>query len=92
MKGKNYRNDFSKVTGKKYNQGDGKSLIVPCSLEVTGFKKFVIKISLSLLLLVLWHKNFELSKENSRSGYKKLFELANVRVIGMLYCRVWFHF
>ncbi len=43
----------------------------------------MIKISLSLLLLVLLHKNFELSRENSRSGYEKLFELANVRVIGV---------
>ncbi len=40
----------------------------------------MIKILLSLLLLVLWHNNFELSRENSHSGYKKLFELSGVRV------------
>ena len=31
----------AKVTGKKCNQGDGKGLIVPCSLQVTGLKNFV---------------------------------------------------
>ena len=30
----------AKVTGKRCNQGDGKGLIVACSLEVTGLKNF----------------------------------------------------
>ncbi len=42
---------------------------------------------LLLLLLLLWHKNFELSRGNSCSGYKTLFELANVRVIGGIFIR-----
>ena len=31
----------AKATGKRCNQGDGKGLIVACSLEVTGLKNFV---------------------------------------------------
>ena len=31
----------AKVTGKRCNQGDGKGLIVACSLEVTGLINFV---------------------------------------------------
>ena len=54
-------------------------------------EEFVIKISFLMLLLVLWHKNFEWLREKNRSGYKKLFELANVRVriLNGIYIAMW---
>ncbi len=47
----------------------------------------MIKISLSLLLLVRGTKISSYREKIAAAGIKKLFELANVRVIGiLLYC------